>query len=99
MVRFYGVFLLNSVLHGEETEKILHGNLNQVPEFGKLSWLPINETTYMINWLIENHYFYQTKGQYPVLHLTSDTAKFNETVTVAQLNKLRATLERIYMKE
>jgi len=99
LVRFYGVFLLNSVLHGEETEKVLHGNLNQVPEFGKLSWLPINETTYMINWLIENHYLYQTKGQYPVLHLTSDTAKFNEMVTVAQLNKLRATLEQIYMKE
>ena len=98
-VRFYGVFVLNSVLHGEETEKILYGGLNNVAEFGKLAWIPVNEVTYMINWLIDNHYLHQTKGQYPVLHLTSDTAKFNDIVTLAQLNKLKATLERIYKKE
>ena len=58
-----------------------------------------DEVTYMINWLIENHYLRQTKGQYPVLHLTSDTAKFNDKVTLAQLNKLKTTLERIYRSE
>lgn len=93
--RFYGIFVLNEVLHGSKTDKILKPGLNRIPEYGKLTWLPINETTFIINWLIDNHYLHQTKGQYPVLHPTSDTELFAEKITIAQLNKLKTSLEKL----
>jgi DNA helicase-4 len=92
-VRFYGVFTLNEVLHGSTSDKVMKAGLNNVAEYGKLAWLPINETTTIINWLIDNHYIHQTTGQYPVLHPTSDTALFNEKITREQLNKIKNMLE------
>ena len=93
--KFYGVFVLNEVLHGSTADKIIKAKLDKVPEYGMLKWLPINETTFIINWLIDNHYLHQTKGQYPVLHPTSDTGLFSEKITTAQLNKLKTSLERM----
>lgn len=98
-VRFYGVYLLNEVLHGSTSAKVIRGNLDKIPEYGKLMWLPFNETSTMIKWLIEHHFIHQTTGKYPVLHPTSDTAMFSDKVTKRQLNKLKDMLENMYSKE
>jgi len=46
----------------------------------------------IVEWLIENHYILQTKGQYPVLHQTYNGNHYNETITKGQLTKLLDTL-------
>ena len=85
--------MLNETLHGSTNEKVLKAGHNSIPEYGALSWMPVNATTTAINWLIENHYLHQTKGEYPVLHPTSDTVLFSEKVTKSQLEKLKRVLE------
>lgn len=98
-VKFYDAFILNEVLHGTTSDKVIKGNLDKVPEYGKLTWLSINETNTMINWLIEHHFIHQTTGNYPVLHPTADTALLNDKITKGQLNKLKDMLENLYIKE
>jgi superfamily II DNA helicase RecQ len=96
---FYGVYVLNEVLHGGKSEKIIKGKLNYVPEYGKLDWMAVNETTSMISWLIVNHYIHQTTGKYPVLHPTADTAKYNDTITKQKLLKFKENLVKTYKVE
>ena len=98
-IRFYGVSVLNEVLHGSVSSKVVKGNLYTVEEYGKLTWLPINITNKLIYWLIDNHYIHQTSGKYPVLHPTSDTVLFNEKITKGQLKKLKEELEKINSTE
>lgn len=92
--RHYGVTVLNEVLHGIDSDRILKNGLNRVPEYCKLTWMPENETIRLIYWLIEHHYIHQTTGQYPVLHPTADTALFKQKITKLQLIMLKKMLER-----
>lgn len=94
-VRFYGVYVLTEVLQGTTSDRLIKAGLDRVDEFGKLSWLPLNEITTIIYWLIDHHYIHKTTGNYPVLHPTSDTTRLSESVTTEQLNKLKNMLEKM----
>ena len=47
----------------------------------------------LIDWMIENEYLLQTKGQYPVLHPTYNGRHFSETVTEKQMEELRKKMK------
>lgn len=90
--KFYGVYILACVVHGLENDKVKQNKLQTIPEFGSLAWMSMEDITSIINWLISKHYILQTKGNYPVLHPTADTAKFADEMTLMQLVGLKRIL-------
>lgn len=44
-VRFYGVYVLNEVLHGSTSDKVMKAGLNEMEWYGKLSWMDLNATS------------------------------------------------------
>ena len=87
--KFYGATTLVDVLRGSNNEKIIKGNLNSVKEYGKLKGkLTRDETTIIIEWLIENHFILKTRGLYPVLHPTYEAQNYNKSRTKGKLIKL-----------
>ncbi len=74
------------------TKNQFNAKLNTVPEFGKLEAISREELRAIIDWLIENNYIFNTKGQYPVLHPTYSGMHYNEKMTVDQLKQLKSFL-------
>ena len=71
----------------------MRNKLNEVKEYGALSYLSSEETMKLIYWLIERHYIIKTAGQYPVLHITSDGLKYAEKFTPRIAGNLLKWLE------
>ncbi len=92
--RFYGTAVLIDVLRGFQSKRIIEAELCNVMEFGQLSAVDRDELSTIVDWLIENHYILQTKGKYPVLHLTYEGTHYRESITDKMLAKLRDILER-----
>lgn len=91
--KYFGVSILTGVLRGANVEKIKKNKLNEVKEYGALSYLSSEETMKLIYWLIERHYIIKTAGQYPVLHITSDGLKYAEKFTPRIAGNLLKWLE------
>ncbi len=91
--KFYGITTLVDVLRGANSKKIYRGQLNEIKEYGALQDISREDLECIINWLIENHFILKTSHpMYPVLHITSDTLNYKETMTTGKLRKL---LERL----
>jgi len=92
--RYYGKTMLIDVLRGSDSEKIIKAKLKTIPEYGMFkSNLTREDVTLVVEWLIENHFILQTRGQYPVLHPTNEANSYHESITAGKLKKLLA-----YMK-
>lgn len=92
MVHFYGITTLCEVLHGNTKQKLSKAGLDMVPEYGLYSDIPMDDLKGIIEWLINEHYMLQTKGQYPVLHSTYEGLHYAETISLAKLKKLQVYL-------
>ena len=79
--KYFGISILTGVLRGSNAEKIKKNKLNEVKEYGELSYLSSEEVMRLIYWLIGHHYMIKTTGQYPVLHITSEGLKYAEQFT------------------
>jgi DNA helicase-4 len=90
--RFYGITILTDVLRGVQNERIADAKLDMLPEYGKLKLIKREDIVAIIEWLIENHFILQTKGQYPVLHPTYEGMHYDEKVTERSLKKLQGIL-------
>ena len=90
---FFGVSVLTSVLWGFKTEQIRRHGLDRVPQYGSLSFFSREEVTVIIYWLIEKKYMIQTKGKYPVLHITHMGLTYREQLTPRNMKSLA---ERLY---
>ena len=87
--RYYGKTMLIDVLRGSDSEKITKVNFKTIPEYGSLkSNLTREDIAIIIEWLIENHFILQTRGQYPVLHPTHEAQNYSEIISVKKLNAL-----------
>lgn len=90
--RYYGITVLVDILRGSQSNKIIGANLDQIPEYSSLRKVKREDLTYIVEWLIKNHFILQTKGLYPVLHPTYDGIHYSETITTEMLVNLRDTL-------
>ena len=89
---FYGVTILTDVLHGSQNKKIKEKKLDSTSKYGSLAKLRREEIVIMIEWLIKKKYIHQTKGEYPVLHLTYDGLHYSETISE---NKVRYLIKKL----
>ena len=94
--RYYGVTVLVDILRGSKNQRITNAELNALSKYGALSNVSREDLEVIIEWLIEKHFILQTKGQYPVLHLTYDGEHYNEKITKQALNKLLKLLSERY---
>lgn len=90
--KYYGVTVLTDVLRGVRSKKIFNAQFDKLPEYGSLKHIQREDVVCMIEWMIENHFILQTKGAYPVLHLTYDGLHYSETMTSQKLKKLQVAL-------
>ena len=90
---YYGKNILVDVLRGANSQKITERKLDKIAEYGKLKYVRRDDLTNIVEWMIENHYILQTKGQYPVLHSTYDGIHYTEKITVEKLNQLKKIIE------
>ena len=91
--KFFGITVTLDILKGEDTSKIRKYQLFQIPQFGALKDMDRKKLWILIDWMIENEYLLQTKGQYPVLHPTYNGRHFSETVTEKQMEELRKKMK------
>lgn len=91
--KYYGINMLVDVLRGAKSQKIQANKLDQIADYGVLKGMKREDLIVIVEWLIDNHYILQTKGQYPVLHPTYDGGHFDEKITNAQLKKLLQILQ------
>lgn len=91
--RYYGITVLVDVLRGAQSARIQSSKLDLVPEYGKMKTVSRDTLHSIIEWLIQHHYILQTKGRYPVLHMTYEGAHYAETITRQQLEELLKQLE------
>ena len=89
MVHFYGTTTLCEVLHGNTKQKLSKAGLDNVPEYGLYSDVTFEDLRGVVEWLINEHYILQTKGQYPVLHSTYEGLHYAETITSGKLKNFR----------
>ena len=90
---YYGKNILADVLRGANSQRIAERKLDKITEYGKLKYVPRDDLSDIVDWLIENHYILQTKGMYPVLHPTYDGLHYTDKISVDQLNSLKNFLE------
>ena len=87
--RYYGTNILVDVLRGAHSKRIEDAGLNRLTEYGKLKQLNRDDLTFIIEWLIKNHFILKTKHPlYPVLHPTYEGTHYSEIITKNKLNKL-----------
>lgn len=89
---YFGISILADVLRGLRTDKIKKYHLDAVAEYGSMKYLTRREMTEVIGWLIERNYILQTKGRYPVLHITNRGLTYKEHLTPRNTKSL---LERL----
>ena len=58
-----------------------------------MSYLSREEMTAVIYWLIDKKYILQTKGKYPVLHITHMGLAYKEHLTPRNMKSLVDTLD------
>jgi DNA helicase-4 len=92
--RYYGTTMLIDVLRGANSDRISKTGLKELQEYGKLKNAVSRETlSLIIQWLIENHFILQTRGQYPVLHPTNEALNYSDNITIGKLKKLLVYIE------
>lgn len=91
--RFYGITILVATIKGSNQEKIIKGNLMEVPEYGRYPDISNDDMKAIIFWLIENHYMLRTKEYYPKLHPTYEGRHYVEFMTIEKLQQLKDYLE------
>ena len=90
--KYYSSTILVRTLHGSSDQRILQDKLNLVPEYGKLSYMDRKDVRKVVSWLIDKHYFFETKGTYPVLHITNEGLHYKEHMTPQNMKYLVDTL-------
>lgn len=89
---YFGVLVLVGVLCGSNTEQIRKHHLNAAAEYDALGFLSREEVTEVICWLIDKKYILQTKGRYPVLHITNMGLTYREHFTPRNMKSLEERL-------
>lgn len=90
---YFGVSVLTGVLCGLRLEKISKYKLNLVAEYNSLAFLSREEVTAIVYWLIDKKYILQTKGKYPVLHITNTGLTYKEHLTPGNMKGLVKLLQ------
>lgn len=90
---YFGVTILTSVLRGSTSERVTKYCLDTVDEYKRLDYLSREEVNAVIYWLIEKKYILQTKGKYPVLHITDMGLTYKEHLTPRNMKSLIVALE------
>lgn len=86
--KFYNDTILIRTLYGSFDKRILQDKLNLVPEYGRLSYLNRSLIRKTVGWLIEKHYILETKGGWPVLHITNEGLHYKEHMTPRNMRSL-----------
>lgn len=89
---YFGVSVLADVLRGFRTEQIQNYRLDAVSAYRALNFLSRKEVTAVICWLIDKKYILQTKGRYPVLHITNLGLTYQEHLTPRNTKSLAERL-------
>lgn len=90
---YFGVSILSGVLRGSRSERIVKYNLDAVAEYNPMAYLSREEMTVVIYWLIGKKYILQTKGKYPVLHITHMGLTYKDHLTPRNMKSLVDALE------
>lgn len=89
---YFGVSTLEGVLRGSKAERIFKYHLNEVAEYNVMAFFNREEVTTAIYWLIDQKYILQTKGKYPVLHITNMGLTYKEHLTPGKMKGLKDIL-------
>lgn len=89
---YFGVTILAGVLRGSQAERISKYHLDEAPEYDSMPYLSREEVTAAIYWLIDKKYIVQTKGKYPVLHITNMGLTYKEHLTPGNMKSLVGAL-------
>ena len=93
--KFYSETILIRTLCGSYDQRILRDKLNLLPEYGRLSDLNRQSVGKVVNWLIDKHYIFKTKGKYPVLHITNEGLYYKDHMTPPNMKSLVELLDVI----
>ena len=85
---YFGVSTLEGVLRRSRAGVVTKHRLDEVPEYGVMEGLNREEVTAVIYWLIDKKYILQTKGKYPVLHITNMGLTYKEHLTPGKMKSL-----------
>lgn len=91
--KYYSATILVRTLSGSSDKRILQDKLNLLPEYGNLSWLDRGSIRKTVKWLIDKHYILETKGAYPVLHITNEGLHYKEHMTPGNMRSLLSLLD------
>lgn len=91
--RYFGVSVLAGVLRGLRPEMIVKYRLDTIAEYGAMTYLNREEASAVIGWLIDRNYILQTKGKYPVLHITNLGLTYKEHLTPRNMKSLAERLQ------
>ena len=86
--KYYNDTILVRTLHGSSDQRILQDKLNFVPEYGRLSYLNRKDVRKVVDWLIDKHYILETKGTYPILHITNEGLYYKDYMTPRNMKSL-----------
>lgn len=86
--KYYNDIILVRTLYGSSDQGVLQGQLNLVPEYGKLSYLNCESIHKVVNWLINKHYIFETKGTHSVLHITNEGLYYKDHMTPRNMKSL-----------
>lgn len=86
--KYYNDTILIRTLRGSSDQRILQNKLYLVPEYGGLSYLDRALIRKTLNWLIEKHFIIETKGAWPVLHITNQGLHYKEHMTPRNMKSL-----------
>ncbi|MBQ3386683.1 MAG: hypothetical protein IJG53_05105, partial [Eggerthellaceae bacterium] len=85
--------MLVDVLRGAKTDRITKRHLDGVSEYGSMASIRREDVAALVRWLIDEGFIIQTKEKYPVLHPAIKSLQYDETMTIADLRKLKKHLE------
>ncbi|MDO5095859.1 MAG: UvrD-helicase domain-containing protein [Peptostreptococcaceae bacterium] len=91
---YFGITIAISVLRGSQNEKVRKNSLDKTTVYGKRAQMSYDDLRIITKWLIEKKYLLQTRGHYPVLHLTHEGNYYKEIITTQQLKALLNILEK-----
>ena len=86
--KYYNDTILVRTLYGSSDQRVIQGELNLVPEYGKLSYLDRGSIHKVVNWLINKHYILETKGTHSVLHITNEGLHYKDHMTPRNMKDL-----------
>ena len=66
----YGKTMISQVLTGSKNKKLIDFRLNQLPTYGLLSHLSVNDVNTFIEFLISGNYLMVEQGQFPLVKMT-----------------------------